>query len=95
MTAGISWALFSLIKFETAVLHIITSQAGINPPFSLGTNLWEIRILGKDNIRAIYALIYNNQILIVHGFIKKSQKTPVKDINLSLARYKDWEKRNS
>ena len=60
-----------------------------------GTPLWEIRILGKDNIRAIYATIYNNSILILHGFIKKSQKTPTKEIDISLYRFKEWTQRNA
>lgn len=59
-----------------------------------GTPLWEIRILGKDNIRTIYAIMHNNSILIVNGFIKKSQKTPTKEIDLSLARFKEWVQRN-
>src|SRR3989344_5200598 len=41
MTVGISWFLFSLIRLEMALLHIITSTAGMNPPFILGTSLWE------------------------------------------------------
>ena len=51
-------------------------------------------ILGKDNIRTIYAIMHNNSILIVNGFIKKSQKTPTKEIDLSLARFKEWVQRN-
>ena len=36
-----------------------------------GTPLWEIRILGQDNIRILYATFKNNTIIILHGFIKK------------------------
>lgn len=59
-----------------------------------GTKLWEIRVLGKDNIRIIHAIIYHNDILLIHGFFKKKQKTPTKDLNTSLMRYKDWITRN-
>lgn len=51
------------------------------------TPLWEIRILGEDNIRIIYAIISNNSIILLHAFIKKDRKTPVKEINIALKRY--------
>lgn len=55
-----------------------------------GTPLWEIRILGKDNIRVIYVVPTKNAVLVLHGFIKKKQKTPSKELNLALSRYYDW-----
>jgi len=55
-----------------------------------GTPLWEIRILGQDNIRILYVLAHKDSILALHGFVKKSQKTPEKEINTALGRYKDW-----
>lgn len=58
-----------------------------------GTSLWEIRILGKDNIRTIYAIPGEKIVLILHGFIKKKQKTPLKHIEIALKRYKDWKER--
>lgn len=59
-----------------------------------GTPLWEIRILGKDNIRTFYAVVHNNSIIILHGFIKKTQKTPSREINLALSRLKEWLQNN-
>ena len=55
-----------------------------------GTPLWEIRILGKNNIRVLYAVPQQNLVLILHGFIKKSQKTPLKEIHVALTRYEQW-----
>lgn len=55
-----------------------------------GTPLWEIRILGNDNIRVIYAVIFMGQVLLLHGFIKKQQKTPSKELDISLKRYREW-----
>ncbi|MEK7121711.1 MAG: type II toxin-antitoxin system RelE/ParE family toxin [Patescibacteria group bacterium] len=60
-----------------------------------GTLLWEMRILGRDSIRALYAVVYNNSILILNGFIKKSQKTPPNEISIAMARLKEWKHRNS
>ncbi len=55
-----------------------------------GTPLWEIRILGQDNIRVLYASVLSDSILIVHGFVKKSQQTPRKEIETALNRLKVW-----
>lgn len=54
------------------------------------TPLWEIRILGQNNIRILYATFKNNTIIILHGFIKKSQKTPPREINKALKRLREW-----
>lgn len=55
-----------------------------------GSPLWEIRVLGKDNIRVLYVAISGNSIVALHGFFKKSQKTPAKEIDTALARLKFW-----
>lgn len=60
-----------------------------------GTPFWEIRVLGKDNIRVFYVSISGQEILALHGFFKKKQKTPPKEIEIALNRYKDWLKRSS
>lgn len=52
--------------------------------------LWEIRILGKDNIRIIYVVPLPKSMLLLHGFIKKTNKTPAKDLNIALLRLKLW-----
>lgn len=48
-------------------------------------NLWELRTNGKQKVRIIYS-IKGNQIYIVHWFIKKSQKTPLKELNTAIRR---------
>lgn len=52
----------------------------------IGTPLWEIRILGQDNIRILYVTEEQDVIIVLHGFIKKSQKTPLKEIHIALQR---------
>lgn len=58
-----------------------------------GTPLWEIRVLGKDNIRIFYAILTGNSVLILNGFIKKSQKTPQREIRIAIERYTEWKTR--
>lgn len=59
-----------------------------------GTRLWEIKLVGKNSIRVIYAIVFKNDVLILLGFIKKAQKTPLKYIGTALKRLEDWEARH-
>lgn len=51
-----------------------------------GTPLWEIRILGQDSIRILYVVKSERQILLLHAFVKKTNKTPTKEIKTALDR---------
>lgn len=60
-----------------------------------GTDLWELRILGRDNIRIFYIATFGKVFLLLHGFIKKSQKAPEKEIKISLVRLNEYKLRKS
>src|SRR3989344_2849076 len=51
-----------------------------------GTPLWEIRILGEDSIRILYVTRQGKQIVLLHAFVKKTNKTPRREINVGLVR---------
>ena len=55
-----------------------------------GTPFWEIRILGKENIRVIYVVLVRFSVLVLHGFKKKTQKTPLKELETSSRRYHEY-----
>lgn len=55
-----------------------------------GSPLWEIKILGKHNLRILYVIPKENLVLILHGFIKKTAKTPKKELETALNRYHEW-----
>jgi len=55
----------------------------------IGTNLWEYRILGSDSIRIFYVSRTNKTFLILHGFKKKKQKTPTKEIKVAQERLRN------
>lgn len=56
----------------------------------VGTPLWELRVLGKDNIRVFYIAQSGKTFLILHGFQKKKQKTDKKEIKIALDRLVDY-----
>lgn len=51
-----------------------------------GTLLWEIRILGEDSVRIFYITWQKKKILLLHAFIKKTNKTPPREIKIALSR---------
>lgn len=56
----------------------------------LEKKLWELRLKGKDNIaRSIYVLASKRKIVILRTFIKKTQKTPEKELNVAYMRLKE------
>lgn len=59
-----------------------------------GTPFWEIRILGKDSIRVIYVMPAKFQVFVLHGFKKKTQKTPLKELEIASKRYHEYVLRN-
>ena len=57
---------------------------------SLGDGLWEVRssLPSRREARVIFAVV-EEQMVLLHGFIKKSRKTPKADLDLALKRLKD------
>jgi|SRR3989344_2141282 len=55
----------------------------------IGTQIWELRILGADSIRVLYITITGKTFLILHGFKKKKYKTPPKEIRIAEERLAD------
>ena len=54
--------------------------------------LWEMRMKGKDGIsRAIYVTARSRRVVVVRVFVKKTQKTPRREIDLALERAKELE----
>jgi phage-related protein len=57
-------------------------------------NLWEIRSIIKEGICRIFFTIFEDKMILLHGFVKKTQKTPPRELALAVARMKDFMKAN-
>lgn len=56
----------------------------------LGKGLFEIRVKAHEAIgRALFCTIQDKGIIILNGFIKKTQKTPAKELDLAYKRIKE------
>ncbi len=61
-------------------------------PFTkpLGKKLFEIRVKTKSNIgRVFFCYVKGCELIVVHSLIKKTQKTPKKEIEIALKRAKE------
>jgi phage-related protein len=83
------------MRARLARLSNIIEQAGFqslprDAVKHLEGRLWELRITGRDGIsRAIYLTAAIQRVVIVRVFVKKTQKTPPRELELARQRAKD------
>lgn len=57
---------------------------------SLDNKFWEIRFSGRDGIgRGIYFVAASKRVVVLHVFIKKTQKTPARTLQTATKRAKE------
>lgn len=79
-------------KFEAIKDKMLEYGPDIGMPFTkaMGKGLFEIRAKGHMGIaRGMFCTISDNTIVILHIFIKKTDATPKKDIDLAIKRMKE------
>lgn len=85
------------VDIRAKLTHIVELMVAVGPQRMreprvkpLGDKLWEMRMSGRDGIaRAIYVLAHEQRIVILHAFVKKTQKTPTQAIRLARERAKE------
>jgi phage-related protein len=54
---------------------------------SLGRELWEVRSsLSGGRIARVIFCVEGDRMVLLHGFVKKTQKTPLRELELALRR---------
>jgi phage-related protein len=85
----------SLTKAERRAIgeDIKTAQFGwpIGMPLirKIERGLWEVRSDVKDGIARVFFTVEDGYMILLHGFIKKSQKTPENELNAARRRLTD------
>jgi len=60
---------------------------------ALGGGLFELRLKGAEGIaRVMYCLMIERQILVLHVFVRKTQKTPPRELRIARQRMKEFKK---
>lgn len=84
----ITWVLSLLEDLEIIPAHYFAKMCGTD-------DIWECRIKQGSNIYRIFAFWDDDKIILTHGFIKKTQKTPGNEIEKAENYKKDYfERRN-
>ncbi len=58
-----------------------------------GTDLWELRTGGKSASRILYVAVVGKKFILLHGFLKKTEKTPEGEIGVGLRRLMEYKSR--
>jgi phage-related protein len=71
-------------------MEVYGSDLGMPHTRAMGEGLFELRLKAVEGIaRVLYCTMIGKQIMILHQFIKKSDKTPPKELALSRQRLKE------
>jgi phage-related protein len=77
-----------------ADIRVVQDNFPIGVPLvrKLKPELWEIRSFIKDGINRVFFTFINEKIILLHAIVKKTQKTPLKEIDVALERLKEFKK---
>jgi phage-related protein len=77
-----------------ADIRVVQDSFPIGLPLvrKLKPELWEIRSFIKDGISRIFFTFFNEKIILLHSIVKKTQKTPLKEIDTAIERLKEFKK---
>ncbi|HTQ13453.1 MAG TPA: type II toxin-antitoxin system RelE/ParE family toxin [Rhizomicrobium sp.] len=80
-------------KFER-IVALIQSHGleKVREPYvkHLDGKLWEMRLIGRDGIaRAIYVTASGKRVFVLRTFVKKTEKTPKRELELARERAKE------
>lgn len=71
----------------TSLIEVKGPNLGLPHTRAFGNGLFEIRAKGVEGIgRAFFCTMKGRRVIILHAFIKKTEKTPQKELNLALKR---------
>ena len=57
---------------------------------AMGDGLFEMRMKGREGIgRALFCSVVGQRIVILHSFVKKTQKTPQRELDKAIQRMKE------
>lgn len=58
---------------------------------AMGAGLFELRLKSQEGIgRVFYCTLVGRKIVVLHQFVKKTEKTPPKELAVARKRMKEW-----
>ncbi|MBF0624888.1 MAG: type II toxin-antitoxin system RelE/ParE family toxin [Magnetococcales bacterium] len=89
-----AWPLGIRAVFVRVAQRMQSHGPNLGMPFTraFGDGLFEIRAKGREGIgRAFFCLMVGRRIVILHGFIKKTDRTPHTELETAIRRMKEVE----
>ena len=56
----------------------------------LRESVWEVRSQIGNRIARVLFAVSRSQMILLHGFVKKTQQTPHTELELAIKRWKEW-----
>lgn len=77
-----------------ADLFVLQSEWPVGMPLvrAMGKGLWELRSDLGDRIARVLFCFHERRIVALHAFIKKTQATPTRELDLAMKRMKEVKK---
>lgn len=85
-------------RYVVLTSRMMAVGANLGPPHtdSMGDGLFELRLKGAEGIaRVFFCTLIGRRIMMLHSFIKKTPKTPRREIKVAQARMKEVKHANS
>ena len=89
-----SWPVDVVADYARLVELLAEYGPSLRLPYSrpFGDGLFELRPRGRSGIgRALYCFRVGKRVTVLHAFIKKTQETPVRELNLARRRLKEMQ----
>lgn len=86
-----------LARFFSLADRMPTSGANLGEPHTkaMGDGLFELRLKGAEGIaRVFYCTLVGKRIVMLHSFVKKTDKTPAKELTIAQKRMKECKDEN-
>ena len=83
---GLSETSRSKLAIKVDLLQLYGPHVRMPHSRSMGNGLFELRIMGRQEVRIFYSFVSGRRIYLLHGFVKKQQVTPKHEIEIALKR---------
>jgi phage-related protein len=87
-----AWPVGLRARYRALTIRMETFGPNLGMPHTraLGDGLFEIRAKADEGIgRAFFCTLIGRKIVILHGFIKKKDKTPKRELDIARSRQKE------
>ena len=88
----LNWPAGINASFTRIALRMVEHGANLGLPYTraMGDGLFELRLKAAEGIaRVFYCTVVNRKIVVLHSFVKKTDKTPPRELEVARRRMKE------